>query len=183
MKPEILGPYHSIVRATKELRDIDLTGVMKVMNPRDSLAQFAGDFDLCVIDTPPTLGSQLVASLVAADAVITPVSMGKYEMAGVQDLIATIMSVKKKFNRTLKYLGVLPMKTNNRSRAEMTQLKALKEQVGEGMLPTDLPERAAVRSAVLACIPVWEKVQGESHGKAAAEWKAACNLIITKALA
>lgn len=178
---ESLGDGLAIIRADAALLDVDLGGIAVVANPRANLAAFAKNFDLCLIDTPPTLGPRLVASLVAADHVVTPVSMGLYEMAGVRELINTIMAIRQKFNRRLNYMGVLPMKINLRRQSEQKQLKMLEEELGDKMLKTYLPERAAVRNAVEAGRPVWENARGESHGKAAAEWRAACDLIIANA--
>ena len=178
---EGLGDGLSIIRADKYLSDIDLEGLTVVSNPRANLAPFANDFDLCLIDTPPTLGPRLVASLVAANHVVTPVSMGLYEMAGVHNLIETIANMRSKFNRRLNYMGVLPMKINLRRQSELKQLRDLEEEMGDRMIKTYLPERAAVRNAVEAHRPVWENARGESHAKAAAEWRAACDLIIATA--
>lgn len=183
LTPEKVTDHLDIARADAHLLDVDLHGVTVVGNPKKALDTLASDYDVCLIDTPPTLGPRLIASLVAADFVVTPVSMGLYEIAGVNELISTIQATRKRFNRKLRYLGILPMKTNTRSKAETAQLQALKLQVGDAMLPTHLPERAAVRNAVLAGIPVWEQVRGETHGKAANEWRAACALLLSKVMA
>ena len=68
--------------------------VFSVLCPGPALRQFAGDFDLCLLDTPPLLGVRLMASLAAADYVVTPVSVGLYELAGVADLLQTIHIVR-----------------------------------------------------------------------------------------
>jgi chromosome partitioning protein len=72
------------------------------------------------------------------------------------------------------------MKTNNRSIDESKALAFLRERYATAILPEILPERAAVRKAVARRIPVWVKTQGESHLKAAREWRAACESILSR---
>ncbi|WP_082848074.1 ParA family protein [Delftia sp. GW456-R20] len=184
--PEVLGPNLAIIRTDGAMTAAGAVTADGIYDrPRINLATLAADYDLCVIDTPPGAGTHLAASLNSADYVVTPVSMGLYETHGVEKLLHTIADARKearKAGRKLSYLGVLPTKTNMRRRAEVAQLDELRAAVGDSMLPASLPERAAVRNAVEKRIPVWENVRGESHGKAAAEWRTACQLVISKVM-
>ena len=120
-----------------------------------------------------------MASLAAADYVVTPVSVGLYELAGVADLIQTIHVIRTQgFNPRLKHVGILPMKTNNRSAEEREALESLREQYGAAILPEVLPERAPVRKAIARRRPVWVSTRGEGHLLAANEWRAACDSIL-----
>lgn len=189
LQPEVLSPKLSIIRTddamTDGLEGVDGRAVGIDDRPRMNLAKIAHDYDICVIDTPPGAGKHLAAALNAANFVVTPVSMGLYETHGVEKLLGTIAEARKharKVGRKLVYLGVLPTKTNMRRRAEVQQLDELRAAVGDSMLSASLPERAAVRNAVENRVPVWENVRGESHGKAAAEWRAACTLVLSKVM-
>ena len=150
-----------------------------IRRPGPALRQFAGDFDLCLLDTPPLLGVRLMASLAAADYVVTPVSVGLYELAGVADLLQTIHIVRTQgFNPRLRHIGILPVKTNNRSTEEREGLASLRAQYGAAILPEVLPERAPVRKAIALRRPVWVATRGDGHLKAAQEWRAACASIL-----
>ena len=177
--PEYVADGLAIIRADNGLLSIDKAENQVIRRPGVALRRFAQDFDLCLIDTPPLLGVRLMASLAAADYVVTPVSVGLYELAGVTDLIQTIHVIRTQgFNPRLKHVGILPMKTNNRSVEEREALESLREQYGAAILPEVLPERAPVRKAIARRRPVWVSTRGEGHLLAANEWRAACDSIL-----
>ena len=177
--PEYVADGLAIIRADNGLLSIDKAENQVIRRPGVALRRFAQDFDLCLIDTPPLLGVRLMASLAAADYVVTPVSVGLYELAGVADLIQTIHVIRTQgFNPRLKHVGILPMKTNNRSVEEREALESLREQYGAAILPEVLPERAPVRKAIARRRPVWVSTRGEGHLLAANEWRAACDSIL-----
>lgn len=180
-RPEVISEKLSIIRADAGLLAIDKAENAVLRLPGKALRRFADDFDLCLIDTPPLVGIRLMASLTAADYVVTPVSVGLYESAGVADLLNTIHVIRTQgFNPRLKHVGILPMKTNTRSAEEKEGLADMRERYGAAFLPLSLPERAAVRKAVAKRIPVWSSTKGEGHLTAAKEWRAACELILSK---
>ena len=178
-KPQMLTDRLGIVRADNALLSIDKAENQVIRRPGQVLRRFANDFDICLIDTPPLLGVRLMASLAASDYVVTPVSVGLYELAGVADLMQTIHVVRTQgFNPRLRHVGILPMKTNNRSKEEREGLNELRSRYGAAILPEILPERAPVRKAIAKRVPVWVGTKGEGHLKAAQEWRAACESVL-----
>lgn len=180
-QPEAITDKLAIVRADKGLLAIDKAENQAIRLPGAALRRFEKDYDLCLIDTPPLLGIRLMASLAASDYVITPVSVGLYELAGVADLMQTIQVVRTKgFNPRLKHIGILPMKTNTRSAEERQALATLRERYGAAILPEGLPERAPVRKAIAQRRPVWVSTKGAGHLKAAQEWRTACDSVLRR---
>lgn len=178
-QPQTLTDKLAIIRADTGLLAIDKAENQVIRRPGAALRRYAQDYDLCLIDTPPLLGVRLMASLAASDFVVTPVSVGLYELAGVADLMQTIHVVRTQgFNPRLKHVGILPMKTNTRSSAEREALVALRERYGAAILPEVLPERAAVRKAIATRRPVWLATKGAGHWIAAQEWRAACDSVL-----
>lgn len=178
-QPQMLSDKLSIIRADNGLLAIDKAENNVIRNPGQALRRFSDAFDICLIDTPPLLGVRLMASLSAADFVLTPVSVGLYELAGVADLMQTIHVVRTQgLNPRLKHLGILPMKTNTRSSEERTALAELRERYGNAILPFTLPERAPVRKAIARRKPVWQGTKGSGHLLAGKEWKEACDAIL-----
>ena len=95
------------------------------------------------------------------------------------DLLQTIHIVRTQgFNPRLRHIGILPVKTNNRSTEEREGLASLRAQYGAAILPEVLPERAPVRKAIALRRPVWVATRGDGHLKAAQEWRAACASIL-----
>ena len=74
---------------------------------RDRLDSIREDFDLILIDTPPTLGLLTVNSLVAADFVLIPIQSSYFAMEGTDDLLETIEKIRSRPNPELSLLGVL----------------------------------------------------------------------------
>jgi chromosome partitioning protein len=180
-RPQQFSDKLSIIRADNALLAIDKAENQVIRQPGQALRRFAADFDLCVIDTPPLLGIRLMASLAAADYVLTPVSIGLYELAGVADLMQTIHVIRTQgFNPRLKHIGILPMKVNSRSTEAKNALNALQKQYGPIILAQALAERAPVRKAIAQRRPVWTNTSGEGHLKAAGEWRAACAAILDR---
>ena len=178
-QPQAINEHLAIIRADNALLAIDKAENQVIRRPGQALRRFAESFDLCLIDTPPLLGVRLMASLAASDYVVTPVSVGLYELAGVADLMQTIHVIRTQgFNPRLKHVGILPMKTNNRSTEEREGLAALRQRYGAAILPEVLPERAPVRKAIAKRVPVWASTKGEGHLKAAHEWRAACESVL-----
>lgn len=65
------------------------------------------DYDVCLIDCPPSLGVLTVNALTAADAVVIPVSPDAFALSGLQQLHKTIQTVQEFCNPGLKVSGVL----------------------------------------------------------------------------
>ena len=174
--------YLPALPADAALLEVDRAENSVVKRPRAALQQFADQFDLCLIDTPPLLGMRLLASLAAADYVVTPLSIGVYELAGLGDLMQTMQALRQKgVNQHAKHIGFLPVNTNTRSTAERDGLAMLRQRYGDAVLiEATLPSRAAVKKAVAARKPVWHSTQGGGHLAAGKEWRAACRLILKR---
>ncbi|MDD5581368.1 MAG: ParA family protein [Methylobacter sp.] len=180
-RPQAISDRLAIIRADNALLAIDKAENQVIRHPGLALRRFAKDFDLCLIDTPPLLGIRLMASLAASDYVVTPVSVGLYELFGVADLMQTIHVIRTQgFNPRLKHLGILPMKVNSRSIEAQKALATLREKYGQVIIPEALAERAAVRKAIALRRPVWVSTRGSGHLKAAQEWRATCAAILVR---
>jgi len=181
-KPEVLSEGVSIIRGDKSLRNINGAEPGVVKRLAKHLRSLAGEFDLCVIDTPGSIDfnpPMTAAALVAADAVICPFSVGLYEGKALADLWDFLRVIKTPaYNPGLRLMGLLPSKINTRSPEELEALEELRKQFGGAIIPGMLAERTAVKKAVMAGRPVWQKVRGAGHQAAAVEWRTVCNYIL-----
>jgi len=73
-------------------------------------------FDYVFIDCPPSLGLLTVNALTAANSVLIPMQCEYFAMEGLAQLINTIRSVKKSFNRELFIEGLLLTMYDKRNR-------------------------------------------------------------------
>lgn len=98
---------------------------------KDFLEQFKGDYDYCIIDCLPSLNILTVNAFVASDEIIIPVQAQYFSVKGLEMLIDTIISIKKKLNKKLKIAGTLMTMVDSRSKFQKeTQEIILKEYGG-----------------------------------------------------
>ena len=65
------------------------------------------DYDMILIDSPPSLGLLTVNVLVAADSVLIPLQCEYFAMEGLTDLLDTIERVRGAFNPDLALTGIV----------------------------------------------------------------------------
>lgn len=173
------GVGAALVAATRELVDVAALPLEALHQPRAALSGYSDQYDLCILDTAPTLGNPLYAALIAADYVVCPCTVDQDATDGLVDLLSDIARVQQLgWNRRLAPLGVLANCVNSRRVFDQQGLEALRSELGELLLDTVLYERAATKYAKERA--VWQGMRGDSHIRAAKEMKAACALIIEK---
>ncbi len=71
------------------------------------LAAVEGDYELIIIDCPPSLNMLTVNALVAADGVLIPIQCEYYALEGLSALIDTIEQIRDSRNSGLRIEGIL----------------------------------------------------------------------------
>ena len=74
---------------------------------RDRIEKLKGNYDIVLIDTPPTLGILTVNAMVAANHVIIPIQSSYFALEGTDDLLETIEKIRSRPNPDLNLLGVV----------------------------------------------------------------------------
>lgn len=74
---------------------------------KDYIDMMKERYDYILIDCMPSLGMMTINALVASDSVLIPVQAAYLPVKGLQQLIKTIMMVKKRLNRKLEIQGIL----------------------------------------------------------------------------
>lgn len=88
-------------------------------------------YDFILIDCMPSLGILNVNALTASNKVIIPVQAEFLSTDGLNQLLKSIMSVKKKLNTKLKVEGILITMTNNRTILSKTIETKIHEEFGK----------------------------------------------------
>ena len=180
LRPLACSENAALVAADRELVDVASRPLEDLHGPRAALAKLARDYDLCIIDTAPTLGNPLYAALIAADFVVCPCTMDQDAIDGLGDLFEDIARVQQlEWNADLVTLGLLANRVNTRRAFDRNALGQLRDELGAVVMEGVLYDRAATQYAKDR--PVWRVQSGESQILAAREMKAVCSQIFDKA--
>jgi chromosome partitioning protein len=122
-----------------------------------ALDSTAHNYDLTIIDCPPSLGLLTVNALTAVDSVIVPIQCEFLALEGVGQLMTTIDLVKRQLNPHLEILGVLMTMYDARTRLSAHVVEEVRRH-----FPWELFESIVPRSIRLAEAP--------SYGQAILEY-------------
>lgn len=76
------------------------------MRLKNALQQVAENYDVILIDCPPSLEMLTLNALAAADGILVPVQCEYYALEGLTDLMNTLRIVKKRINPNLEIFAV-----------------------------------------------------------------------------
>ncbi len=141
-------PGLSVVPATIDLAGAEVhllsrTGREHVL--ANALLPVLDEYDVVLIDCPPSLGVLTINGLTAAEAVIVPMQCEALSNRGVGQLLETIEDVRQFANEKLRVLGVIATMFDSRT----TLARQVLCEVGEryGLLVFDPPVPKSVRFA------------------------------------
>lgn len=137
-----------------------------------------GGFDLCLIDTAPSLGAGLAAALTAADYVLSPIELEAYSIMGIQKILKAISNVKL-VNSHIRFLGMVPSKFDRRNKRHETYLAELTKAYPNMLIPTRIGLRSSIADALAAGVPVW-KIRKTAARVAAREMRALAEYVFKK---
>lgn len=114
------------------------------------------DFDIILIDCPPSLGLLTVNALTAANSILIPVQTEYYALEGLGQLLETMKLVRQSLNPNLHIIGVVMTMHNARTTLSSQVEEQLKKHFGERLFKTVVP-----RNIRLAEAPSYGKPIGE----------------------
>jgi len=135
-------------------------------------------FDVCLIDTAPSLSISMAAALFSADYVLSPVVLEAYSIQGMKKMVMTIANVRKE-NTKLQFLGMVPSMVDMRNPRHGRHLNELMNAYPTLMIPTRIGLRSGIADALASCKPVW-KIKKTAARKAAREIRALANYVYEK---
>jgi cellulose biosynthesis protein BcsQ len=137
-----ISPTLHVVPAVLQFESIDdwaRTGKELIL--RKELRKLENDYDYVIIDTPPSLRTETVLGLVAADVIIIPARLEKMDTRAIDFTVEKINTqIREDFNPTLQNIYILPTQFNyqNRTVNELA-LDTLKEEYGDYLLDFSIP--------------------------------------------
>lgn len=96
-------------------------------------------YDYIIIDCPPSLGLLTVNALTSADSVLIPMQCEYFAMEGLAQLVNTIRSVKKSYNKSLFIEGLVLTMFDKRNRLTHQVAAEIKTHFKEQLYRTVIP--------------------------------------------
>ncbi|HEY2437828.1 MAG TPA: ParA family protein [Solirubrobacteraceae bacterium] len=112
---------------------------------RKALAQLRDDYDLILIDCPPSLGLLTVNALVAADYALLSAEAQYFALQGVEQALEVIELARESLNPQLEWLGVILNIADMRTRHSREAFDSLREHFGQRLFDTTI--RASIAYA------------------------------------
>lgn len=154
------GVIHHTDRVDLIPSNIELSGVevslVNVMSRelvlKIFIEQIKHDYDFVIIDCMPSLGVMTVNALACADSVLIPVQSAYLPVKGLQQLIKTIYTVKRRLNQKLEIEGILLTMVDHRTNYAKEIAFEVNEAYGKNIpvFPIEIP--LSVRAAEVSSI-------------------------------
>jgi cobyrinic acid ac-diamide synthase len=144
-----------VIPAQRELasREVD-SAAGREFHLRTAMDGAIDDYDVVLIDCPPSLGALTLSALTAATSVLVVTEPRASSVDGVAELAVTIDTVRRYYNKELTTAGILI----NRWRSDRLDRAVWREELhntyGSVMIDHPLPEREVVAVAATNRVPV-----------------------------
>jgi chromosome partitioning protein len=148
-RPSPKGGY-DIVGANRELAgaEVELVGVdRRDKRLRGALAVVAGDYDVVLIDCPPSLSLLTLNGLASAHGVVVPMQCEYFALEGLSDLVNTIKQVHANINPELEVIGILRVMFDARITLQTQVSEQLKAHFGDRVFDTVIPRNVRLAEA------------------------------------
>lgn len=114
---------------------------------RDALLEVRNDYDVILIDCPPSLGILTVNGIVAADEVLIPVQAEYYALEGLGQLMSTIDLVRENLKPELRVLGAIITMFDQRTKLSRDVLEELYKFFPSGIFRSVVPRTVRLAEA------------------------------------
>jgi len=114
---------------------------------RQALAVVKQDYDFVLIDCPPSLGLLTLNTLTAAETVLIPIQCEFYALAGVGQLLRTIILVKNGLNPALRIEGVLRTMCDLHTNLSIQVMQEIKKRFQDKVYNTIIPRNIKLSEA------------------------------------
>lgn len=169
----------TLIHADAELADTDEATYDRVSKNLQYNIQCLEDvgYDLCLIDTAPSLGVSLVSALYGAQYVLSPIELEAYSIQGIKKMLAVISNIKTAQN-PLQFIGMVPSKVDGRNPRHKRHLEELSNAYPDLVLKDKVGLRSSIADALASQVPVWS-IKKTAARKAASEVKAVGEYVFT----
>ncbi len=137
---------------------------------RKAIAEVDRDYDLILMDTPPSLTLFTLNGLTAADSVMIPLQSEFYAMEGLVQLLNAIKLIKSSTNPALEIEGVLITMFDQRTNLSKSVLEDVKANFHDKVYNTIIPRNIRLSEAPSHGIAIFEYDPSSQGAKTYAEF-------------
>lgn len=119
-----------------------------------ALSGVLSQYDVVLIDCPPSLNMLTVNALTAAHGVLIPLQCEFYALEGLSALLDTVEQIKQSINPDLAVSGILRTMYDKRTSLTREVDKQLRDYFGDALLKTTIPRNVKVAEAPSHGLPV-----------------------------
>lgn len=133
---------------------------------KDALEIIRPNYNLILIDCPPSLSLLTLNGLVAANFLLIPMQCEYYALEGLTDLLNTMSHLKATFNPNLEILGIIRTMLNSRSKLSSEVSDELTNHFGTKVLKNFIPRNVRLAEAPSFGLPAVLLDPGSTGSKA-----------------
>ncbi len=149
--------YSDVLPSTSDLAGaaVELIGMeRREQKLRRCLEPLRSQYDLILIDCPPSLEMLTLNGLCASDGILIPVQCEYYALEGLSDLMATLRGVKRKLNQRLDIFGVVLTMFDGRTNFSTQVAQEVRRHFPGKVFTTAIPRNVRLAEAPSHGIPV-----------------------------
>lgn len=149
-------PRLDLVPATVDLSGAEIELVElpdRTHRLRTALDRHAAQWDICLIDCPPSLGLLTINAMVAADSLLVPLQCEFFALEGLSQLLQTIERIRARFNPTLSILGVALTMYDRRNNLTEQVAEDVRTCLGDVVFDTVIPRNVRLSEAPSHGVP------------------------------
>lgn len=110
-------------------------------------------WDICLIDCPPSLGLLTINALVAVDSILVPLQCEFFALEGLSQLLQTVDRIQQRFNPDLSILGVALTMYDRRARLTDQVADDVRSCLGGLVFETVIPRNVRLSEAPSHGVP------------------------------
>ncbi|WP_347990395.1 ParA family protein, partial [Methylomonas sp. AM2-LC] len=173
-------PRLALIESDPDLANLEKVNLSEAGRRFNAVIKVLEDkgYDICLIDTAPSLGVALASALLAADYVLSPIELEAYSIQGIKKMVTAITSIRKT-NHKLSFIGMVASKVDARNPRHVRHLDELNRVYAQYMVPTSVGLRSSIGDALASCVPVW-KIKKTAARKATTEIRALASYVYEK---
>ncbi len=137
--------------------EVEMVGTDRWQFRLDEILESArSQYDLILLDCPPSLGHLTVNALVAANGVLVPLQSEYFALEGISELVATVSRVQQGLNPKLEVSGIVLTMYDERTNLASDVAKEVREHFGNRVWDTVIPRNVRLAEAPSHGVPIFE---------------------------